>query len=168
MIISGISRMDLESARDVASTLLGNQLVFSQFHSYGTERHQVQLQVADIDGPGARRHSHMSMLGYGKRPRRSQYACAHCYGFFFVAIFERNPDARVRTTKADYRGAYDFLNKYPDVLESNVGSIMYPLRYADECTCSSDEIPTDTIEPWMWERGHAEMPNRENMETIDA
>jgi hypothetical protein len=54
------------------------------------------------------------------------------------------------------------------VLDSNVGSIMYPLRYADECTCCSDYIPADTIQPWTWERGHMEMPSRENTETINA
>ena len=57
---------------------------------------------------------------------------------------------------------------YLDVLDSNVGSIMYPLRYADECTCCSDYIPADTIQPWTWERGHMEMPSRENTETINA
>jgi hypothetical protein len=54
------------------------------------------------------------------------------------------------------------------MLDSNVGSIMYPLRYADECTCLSDYIPADTIQPWTWERGHMEMPSRENTETINA
>jgi hypothetical protein len=110
----------------------------------------------------------MFRFGYGKRPRRSRYACAHTYGFFFVAVFERNPDARVHTAKADYRGYREFLDKYLDVLDSNVGSIMYPLRYADECTCLSDYIPADTIQPWTWERGHMEMPSRENTETINA
>ena len=55
-----------------------------------------------------------------------------------------------------------------DVLDSNVGSITHPLRNADECTCCSDYIPADTIQPWTWERGHMEMPSRENTETINA
>ena len=142
--------------------------MFPEFSSYSPKRHRERLMVRDIDGPGARRHSQMFRFGYGKRPRRSRYACAHTYGFFFVAVFERNPDARVHTAKTDYRGYREFLDKYLDVLDSNVGSIMYPLRYADECTCCSDYIPADTIQPWTWERGHMEMPSRENTETINA
>jgi hypothetical protein len=168
MIISGVTYSDLEAARDVASRALGNEIMFPEFSSYSPKRHRVRLMVRDIDGPGARRHSQMFRFGYGKRPRRSRYACAHTYGFFFVAVFERNPDARVHTAKTDYRGYREFLDKYLDVLDSNVGSIMYPLRYADECTCLSDYIPADTIQPWTWERGHMEMPSRENTETINA
>jgi hypothetical protein len=135
MIISGITREDLEAARDVASTTLGNELVFSEFESYrANRRHKVRLQVGDIDGPGARRHSHMYLLGYLTRPRRSRFACSHTYGHLFVAIFERCPRARIRTAMADYRGARDFLRKYPLVLDANVGSQMFPIRFGDECT----------------------------------
>jgi hypothetical protein len=103
MIISGISREDLEAARDVASRALGNEIIFEDLKSYSPKRHRLRLEVKDIDSTGARHHYHKFMLGYRKQPRRSRHACAHCYGFFFVAIFERNPDARVRTANADYR-----------------------------------------------------------------
>jgi hypothetical protein len=168
MIISGISRQDLEAARDVAGTLLGNELIFSEFHSHGTHRHQVRLQVADLDLPGARRHSQLFRLGYGKRPRRSRFACAHSYAFLFCAIFERNPDARIQTAMATYRGFREFLETYPDVLDANIGSIMYPVRFGDECNCDSDYIPMDTITPALWERGRAELPSPDNTELIRA
>ena len=114
MIISGVTYSDLEAARDVASRALGNEIMFPEFSSYSPKRHRVRLMVRDIDGPGARRHSQMFRFGYGKRPRRSRYACAHTYGFFFVAVFERNPDARVHTAKTEYSGYREFLDKYLD------------------------------------------------------
>jgi hypothetical protein len=52
MIISRVSVEDLEAARDVASQLLGNELVFPEHHIYGPKRHGLRLQVRDIAGPG--------------------------------------------------------------------------------------------------------------------
>jgi hypothetical protein len=168
MIISGITHEDLESARDVASALLGNEIVFSELHSYSPKRHQVRLQVRDIDGPGARRHSHSYVMGATGKPRRSRFACRHTYGHLFAAIYVRNPLAKIQTAFAYYRDLWDFLAYYQDVLDRNIGSVMYPLRLGDECTCDSDEIPTDTLEPWMWRRGHEELPSAQNMETISC
>ena len=162
MIIRGVSLEDLEAARDVASQLLGNEIVFSQVRPYSPKVHGIRLQVKDIDGPGARRHSCMYLLGHAERPRRSRFACAHTYGHLFAAIFERNPEARIHTAMADYKGVRDFLDKYPGVVDANVGSQMFPIRYGDECTCLSDEIPTDTIEPYLWWCGEPELPSTAN------
>jgi hypothetical protein len=162
MIIKGISAADLEAARDVASTTLGNELVFSEFESHRPNRHRVRLQVADIDGPGARRHSHMYCLGYGNAPRRSRHACGHAYGFLFVAIYERAPMCRIQTAFAVYRDVYDFLAKYPSVFDKNVGSRMVPLRFGDECTCETDDIGDDPLRVGSWHIGVPEMPTPEN------
>jgi hypothetical protein len=127
--------------------------------SLRSQRHKVRLQVADLDGPGARRPSMMHYMGAAKAPRRSRYACAHAYGFLFVAIYERNPHAYIRTAYATYHNAWKFLAKYESVLYRNVGSPMCPIMFADACTCPSDEIPTNTIEYL----GHAEVPSPETM-----
>jgi hypothetical protein len=166
MIISRVSVEDLEAARDVASQVLGNELIFSEFHSYGPKRHGLRLQVKDIDGPGARRHSYMYMLGHAQKPGRSRFACTHAYGHLFVALFERCPEARVHTAMADYRGARDFLEKYPAVLDTNVGSMMFPLRYGDECTCETDIIPTDTLT--YWQLGLPELPDATNTVVMEG
>jgi hypothetical protein len=63
---------------------------------------------------------------------------------------------------ADYKGVRDFLDKYLDVVDANVGSQMFPIRYGGECTCLSDEIPTDTIEPYLWWCGEPELPSTAN------
>ncbi len=163
MIISGISAEVLEAARDVASTALGNELVFSEFESYRPNRHRVRLQVADIDGLGARRHSHMYYYGRYAQRRRGRFACAHAYGMLFTAIYERAPMCRIQTAMETYRDVYDFLAKHPSVLDKNVGSRMVPLRFGDECTCESDDIGDDTLRVGLWHIGVPELPRPENV-----
>jgi hypothetical protein len=150
MIISGISRQDLLASREVASRALGNELLFGKLHSYSPKCHGVRLQVQDIDGPGARRHSHMFLMGYSQRPRRSRFACSHAHGAFYVAIYEREPWVKIQTAMAYYRNAWDFLGLYNTVLDRNAASRMCPIRFADECTCETDEIDTTTLEDYFW------------------
>src|SRR5215203_1979615 len=71
MIFSGVTREDLEAARDVASAALGNQLIFTRFDSYSATRHVISLQVKELDAPGARLHLHSYFLGHAWKPRRS-------------------------------------------------------------------------------------------------
>ena len=164
MLICGISAQDLEAARDVASEALGNELIFTEFEATSATRHKVRLQVRDIDGQGARKHSMLYYLGYANAPRRSRYACSHAFVMLFVAVYERAPEARIETAFATYRGARDFLGRYEDVLYLNVGSCSCPIVFADECTCESDDIQTDTSEDWRI--GYPEMPSVENTQTV--
>ena len=167
VIISGVSREDLEAARAVASQALGNELLFSKLHSYSPKRHGVRLQVTDINGPGARRHSSMYILGYCEHPRRSRFACSHAHGAFYVAIYEREPWAKIHTAMVYYKDAWDFLGLYRTVLDRNVGSMMFPIRFADECTCETDVIETSTLEDYLWRpSGFPEIPNPLNTATV--
>jgi hypothetical protein len=169
MIISGISRQDLLASREVASRALGNELLFGKLHSYSPKRHGVRLQVQDIDGPGARRHSHMFLMGYSQRPRRSRFACSHAHGAFYVAIYEREPWAKIQTAMAYYRNAWDFLGLYNTVLDRNAASRMCPIRFADECTCETDEIDTTTLEDYFWRPfGFPEVLSPANTKVIEG
>jgi len=82
-----------------------------------------------------------------------------------VSLYERCPHARIRMAKPYYRDSLDFLDKYQTVLDSNVGSVFAPVRYADNCTCAGDDLYTDSIEPWQWRKfGEvAAIPNAENI-----
>jgi hypothetical protein len=167
LIISGLTREDLEACRDVASRTLGNELLFTELESYSAKRHRVRLQVADIDGPSARRHSLAYMYGHSKRPRRSRFACGHSYGIFFVCVYERNQYARIHTAFAAYRDCWHFLGTYQDALDRNIGSMMCPLRLGDECTCESDDIYSDTLEAGrVRPPGVAELPSTSNTATV--
>jgi hypothetical protein len=146
VIISGVSLEDLEAARELASQDLGNEIVFTELESYSPARHRVRIKVSDIDGPGARRHSLGYFYGFSKAPRRSRRACAHAYGLLFVQVYCRDPKARIQTAQITYRSAADFVARYPDVLCRNVGSMVCPLAYCDECTCTTDYIGADELE----------------------
>jgi hypothetical protein len=168
MIISGVTREDLEAARDVASAALGNQLIFTRFDSYSATRHVISLQVKELDAPGARLHLHSYYLGYAWKPRRSRRACGHAFGAFLTAIFERAPGARVQSTMNTYSGYKDFLEHYQDVLDTNVGSVIFPIRFGDLCNCPTDEIDTSTLEEYLWRApgDRAVLPNLENTQTV--
>ena len=69
--------------------------------------------------------------------RRVFAVCWHGHRDFMWGIFGRDPEARIKTMWADYKGRDDFDAKYPDTAYQNVGSMMYP-RYASEiCKCGS-------------------------------
>lgn len=42
------------------------------------------------------------------------------------ALFDADPDARIKTALATYRGRKDFHSKFPTTAHKNIGSIMHP------------------------------------------
>jgi hypothetical protein len=148
MLIRGVTRDDLMAAADVASMALGNELVVYDLRPANRSQTawRLRLKVADLDKPGARLHLRDYYFGVTERPRRSRHACCHAHGAFYTAVFERNEHAVIETAHARYRGARDFLCAYPVVLDRNIGSMMFPIRFGDCCTCHSDLIETDSIE----------------------
>ena len=70
------------------------------------------------------------------RPERRVYAvCWHGYRDFMREIFSRDPEARIKTYVADYKGKEDFEEKYPETAYTNVGSMMYPQYLSEVCKC---------------------------------
>lgn len=69
--------------------------------------------------------------------RRVHAVCWHGYRDFMLAVFEVNPDARIKTMMADYRGKDDFLSKYEETGYRNVGSMMYPMQAREVCNCAN-------------------------------
>jgi len=67
--------------------------------------------------------------------RRVFAVCWHGHRDFMRAIFEADPDARIKTMWADYRGSEDFEEKFPGTAYRNVGSMMYPMRASEVCAC---------------------------------
>ncbi len=168
MIIRGISREDLLAAADVASMALGNRLeVYNLWPANRSETAwRLRLKVADLDKPGARLHLNSYYLGHSEEPRRSRHACAHAHGAFYCAAFERGATS-IGTAMATYRGAQHFLYTLPEILERNIGSVFFPIRFADSCTCPSDYIATDSLRPELWHYGTAELPSVENTSKRD-
>ena len=76
--------------------------------------------------------------------RRVAAVCWHGHRDFMRAIFERDPNARIKTAWADYKGAENFERDFPETGYRNVGSMMYPAFAKDICTCSWGEYGVDS------------------------
>jgi hypothetical protein len=73
----------------------------------------------------------------GFNPERRVHAvCWHGWRDFMLALYKHDPDARIKTAIADYRGRDDFLEKYPRTANLNIGSMMYPMQMHRACNCA--------------------------------
>jgi hypothetical protein len=50
-------------------------------------------------------------------------------------IFRRDPDARIKTMMADYKGAENFEDTYPDTGYRQVGVPIFPVSACEVCKC---------------------------------
>jgi hypothetical protein len=75
--------------------------------------------------------------------RRVHAVCWHGHRDYMLAIFKREPEARIKTMWADYRGMDNFMDKYPQTAYQNVGSMMYPRRAYEICNCASGKWMID-------------------------
>lgn len=80
---------------------------------------QFDLKMRDSRGAGAMKSAS------GRRTIRPNW---YVYRDVITALFNANPDARVQTSIADYRGADDFFEKYPRTYHLNKGSAMHPVK----------------------------------------
>lgn len=76
--------------------------------------------------------------------RRVAAVCWHGHRDFMRAVFARDPDARIKSAIADYRGSEAFERDFPATAHRNVGSMMYPMFMKDVCTCSWGEYDVDS------------------------
>lgn len=90
------------------------------------------LRVNSSKGPGHRR----SVSAFSPS-RRLIAACWHAHRDVMAAIFEANPDARLKTSFADYRGREGFEDGFMSTYYKNIGSQMYPAYMGDACDCDA-------------------------------
>ncbi len=86
------------------------------------------------DTYGNYRYQRLSASWYNDT-RRVHAVCWHGHRDFMIELFELDPDARVKTAIADYRGKADFEQKFPDTAYRNVGAPIYPRYMCEVCTC---------------------------------
>lgn len=89
------------------------------------------LTVKTSYGPGSRRS-----LDHKSDVRRVAAACWHAHRDFMRMVFRANPDARIQTMLADYRGLEDFQAFFPVTGGTNVGSQAQPLAISEACNCA--------------------------------
>lgn len=99
----------------------------------------------DKDGEGGAPYRRISQ-SYGQdtesgRPRTVPGAvCWHGHRDFFRALYRLAPDARIKTTMADYRGSEDFEASYKDTQEAVPDSPWMNRRpYQQACYCPDEE-----------------------------
>lgn len=84
------------------------------------------LRCNDSKGPGHR---------IGRSGRRMVSACWHVHRDVMQAIFDVFPNARIKSSVADYRGTDDFERSFPDTYYKNIGSQIEPTYFGDACDC---------------------------------
>lgn len=101
-----------------------------------------RLALGDEKREKNRKYQRTSTSYYGNG-RRVAAVCWHGHRDFMRAILARDPEARIKTAYADYRGAQDFEDSFGNTGYKNVGSMMNPVFAKDACTCSHDEWDVD-------------------------
>lgn len=134
----------------------GNLMVASGAHSAGRREIVARLRVADGRGPGARTSA---------RGRHGPYACWHAYRDVLREVFERFPQAGVRTMLEKYAGADEFADRYPATGERNIGSEFNPACLP--ALCVADGCGADPA-PWRDDQGMARYPLADPEETGDV
>jgi hypothetical protein len=107
----------------------GNVVTVGDEYQNGSRVCRARVKVNDSRGPGARR----SWSG-----RRMPVACWHVYRDVLAELFERYPNAKVRTALAVYDGKHGFYSNYPATGDINIGSMVQPTTMPELCQCDGN------------------------------
>ena len=89
----------------------------------------------DENGKGTGyRYQRLSASWYNDQ-RKVYAVCWHGHRDFMRRLFQHDPEARIKTHVADYKGQENFEATYVDTGYQNVGAPIYPRYRADVCTC---------------------------------
>ena len=139
MLITHATQQQIALALEAIQSKYDNNLMFNNFTTLSSNRHQVTLRVRDSRGKGARLGSYQNQLDSLLRPtnsyeawrkrRHMTSACWHVHGGFFEALFALAPEAVIisRGSKItqDSRNWEDY----------DIGSVMYPYMASEACEC---------------------------------
>lgn len=139
MIITGISFDEFSKIVEDVSADYGNNLaVAGRAHVYSPRRFRARIRAIEsgaatlplgYSAPGARRSAGSD--------RRGPWACWHANRDVMRAVFELNPDARIQTPLAVYRGAADFEAQYRSTGYRNIGNMFNPRTMPELCDCDN-------------------------------
>ena len=143
MLVTGLS---LDQFRELVETVStdnydGNVIVQQDAYALSKNRFRAQIRCKSGRGSGARTTT---------SGRHMPIACWHAYRDVIAWIFRMNPNARVQTSLAIYRGSDDFQVKYLPTGRVNVGSMVEPVTMPELCQCEHEEAYA-VIEPYDWD-----------------
>lgn len=145
MIVTGVTTSELSSAVDkLNASTYANNLTLSVGREYSPNRFSCRVIPAESGARIFPKSSRQSAPGARKSwsGRRINAACWHAYRDVIGAVFAINPNARVYTGMAKYRGVEGFHANYPATAHVNVGSVMQPAYMPDLCDCDHYGIDT--------------------------
>jgi hypothetical protein len=85
------------------------------------------------DGYSRYQRTSVSYFGAG---RKVAAVCWHGYRDYMIEVFNRDPNARIKTAFADYKGIESFRELYPATGHKNIGPPIAPVMMAHACACS--------------------------------
>lgn len=128
MQLTGITLEQFHSVVETISIAAydGNLAVSDDAKAISGNSCRARVVTVSSRGTGARR----SWSG-----RHGKWACWHAYRDVMLALFEVNPNARIRTSLANYRGRAGFMAEYPETAYKNIGSMVSPAYMPELCDC---------------------------------
>lgn len=144
MIITGLTRGEFQTAVDKANVHYDGNLrpLFGTDYSATRFSARVVLRATGYKLYGRKDTSRLapaqrrSSSAFGGE-RRINAVCWHGYRDVLVEVFNINPNARVYTALAKYRGRESFYREYPLTGERNVGASIAPVTMPELCDCSA-------------------------------
>lgn len=129
MLISDVTRDQLDEALELANTVFENNLIWNRAPERAGRKWRCTLRVKDSGGPGARR---------GHTGRRMISACWHAHGAFFASLPEGT------NVKA---GPHIMHLPEGNWQDWNAGSRLRPVSIASLCECEPSLIRAAHINP---------------------
>jgi len=142
MIVTGITKEQFRLAVDKANVHYDGNLKASFGTDYSLTRFSARV-VLDHTGYHLYGRKDTSRLAPGQRrsssafnqERRINAVCWHGYRDVLIEVFNINPDARVYTAMAKYRGKDSFYSEYPLTGHKNIGAPIAPVTMPELCDC---------------------------------
>lgn len=125
MLLYKVNQATLEAIIEETSKEYAGNIKLKSIATHGKGL-RFTITVKDSKNVGAKR---------GVSGRRISAACWHAHRDLMRNIFKANPDARLKTMLADYKGKQDFENKFQETGYVNVGSYFNPLEACNACEC---------------------------------
>jgi hypothetical protein len=132
MIIRKVTEKDLNQALKIVNKRYKNNIIFNRLDQKTNTTFNVTLKCKDSKKPGHRLGFKNIDWATGKqigKQRRLINACWHVHGYFFEALLEINPEARIKA------GTLYINRDGGNWQDRNIGSVIYPLMYSEACEC---------------------------------
>jgi hypothetical protein len=140
MIITGITREQFSDAVAKAGTLYADNLVPSFGTDYSPTRFSARVILRQtgygmgLPNPELAPAQRRSASAFDTH-RRINAVCWHGYRDALREVFAINPETRVYTMFAKYKGQAEFERLYPHTAHRNIGAPVRPVTMPELCDC---------------------------------